>query len=324
MSDNSESAFTWRTVYLTTGEQVIDISEKLLSHGRTAPPPPVTNLWVGARDRLQGFGSTACRRVADQVAQAGLIDNLAVDVNLLAEGWLSRRAVRPKQVILLMPKNLTDIIKSNLRLKLFDCVTHLIVEPPWYRICDALEDENRPLKDFKALTHLCIQFPAGADPSLVIRLMKNLITVTTLERLVVCLDTGFLASCPVDNPVWNELKTLTKDLPHVAVLTRPKAMEIEWNAIVNDGRTIWDKAEDPEEQMPGPPMTQEDWTRLTGALSGKYLGLRWDGVVKTTLDEPAVKTESEAIDPDDDPDDMTWLTRIPEYKLFAEEAGVKP
>ncbi|EPS98290.1 hypothetical protein FOMPIDRAFT_1017838 [Fomitopsis schrenkii] len=233
----------WKTVELWHGRQAQDVARRL-SEDVDDIPPLVRNLhahsslrdvndWsppLTLHDVLGIYG----KDVANALTKAGELQCLAIDMSLVAAGWLADSAARPSHVLLLQDTAMPGrSCALSVCPQVFKQATHVVVEPNWLYLRRVLP---HPRSLFPALQYCCIQvdaFPPSADQT--VTLVQELLRVRKLVKLVVCMQFG----CTRDAPVWKALSALSATEEKLRVLPHGFGPGTEWQAVITGGSTVF-------------------------------------------------------------------------------------
>lgn len=244
-SDEADAlANRWTTVELRHSRQAQTLARTLSEDVDNLIPPLVRNLHVHSSLRdvndwsppLTGLDllGTHDTDVASALTRAGKLQCLAIDMSLVAVGFLEDSAARPSRVMLLEDTTAPGrSCASSECPRVFKKATHVVVEPDWSSLRHVLP---HPRSLFPALQSLCIQVDA-ISPSVdaTVALVQELLRIRRLEKLVVCMRSG----CSRDAPVWKALRGLSTTEARLRVLPDRFAFETEWRAMITGESTVF-------------------------------------------------------------------------------------
>ncbi|OCH94037.1 hypothetical protein OBBRIDRAFT_853630 [Obba rivulosa] len=244
---------------------------------------------------------------------AGGLQNLAVDIKLLEDGWFSRAA--PNQ-ILLMPHLDPDVLTPiNLDLPVFRNVTHLIIGQAWsLGLCSRMI-ELEPLRFCRKLTHLCVRFHTGTTiDDTFTTFIACLLATTSLKHLVCYVDNTFGTRCYESNEVWRTLVEISRRDRRMVVLSSAPSVHQEWERMVHGEKTPWTRMEEPDEREPVRGVSEvsaEDWTKFHGVHGNQFRStfIRIHDDKEDDLPEP-MEVDPMAIDDTPVPPDIAELFKF--------------
>ncbi|CCM03293.1 uncharacterized protein FIBRA_05421 [Fibroporia radiculosa] len=253
----------WRTISITNAAQALSLFSVLeFSEDVPSPATYTRNLWVRTEyvqggNILEDLGVgiaykllQPCTVAVEDIVAHGNVQNFAVDPVLLNEGWFVESRIRPGQVLLLENECPSETFNFAYETSMFNRTTHVILEHRWEQLVPILPPED-PLQMFPAVKYLCIRVSAMLNHLKALQLIDQLLGCKKLERLIVCVDSGEDRHCVKQNLVWQFLNHRAHFSEHrLAVHSIARSMKHEWEAIVTEGRTIWDRVGDKEETQP--------------------------------------------------------------------------
>ncbi|KAH9932856.1 uncharacterized protein B0H18DRAFT_952047 [Fomitopsis serialis] len=261
----------WRTVRL----EYIGQAKRILQDMQDIRPfrvqKLIRNLWCHT-DILQAarFDSTVTRddalaepvaEIANEVASAGTVEKLAIDITLASQGWLSESTSRPRHVMILQDEFPERGYNLQWNSKVFLQTTHVVIEPLLYKFYHML-----PMKGLKTLFPrmrvCCIQILVTEDVPRALAFVQDMLFV--VEKLVVSINAVRGWYCCRDQPLWSVLRALAKTQPKLVLVPHKLDMKQEWRKILTDQKNIWDAEvdEDEYEKLPTIAEREEYWTRI--------------------------------------------------------------
>ena len=241
---SGDFASRWATVELWHSRQAYQIARTLSNDTDNLIPPLVRNLHVHSslqdvnswnpplttHDALFHYG----KNVADALTKAGTLQCLAIDVSLVAAGWLAESAARPLRVALLEDTaNPGRSPAMSTCPMIFAKATHVVFEPDWVHLRRFLP---HPRTLFPALQYCCIQVdaaPLSVDET--VSLVHELLRVRRLEKLVVCMR----SNCRREAPVWKALNKLCATEEKLRVLPHHCSLSSEWRAMIRGESAVF-------------------------------------------------------------------------------------
>ncbi|KZT11208.1 uncharacterized protein LAESUDRAFT_720404 [Laetiporus sulphureus 93-53] len=290
----------WRTVYMTNATQAAKIYHGLQKGAkghRATKHLLVRNVWIRTGDACVPFHELLLDHHHKDIGTMLMgehVESLAIDCDLLSNGWLTGSMARPRQVLLLDRSTATSRAPRPLHLnpelkRFFRETTHLIIGEYWNKVAPFLADDQDSELFFASLMSLCVRFPASIDTCTAIRLAKELSRMKSIEQVIICIDNGFGTVIAQSNPVWRVLKILEPHTRNLIILPRGLSLESEWDEIIEGGDTIWKRASDPTQRKPGPETRskEEDWAAFAGFNAARKasssLSLLDCGLARATL-----------------------------------------
>lgn len=192
--------------------------------------------------RVDILGAPAMEIVTD-LASGGMIENLAIDVTLLSEGWLFHNAARPSHVMVLSDEYPCRPYNLSWRTRLFEKTTHVAFQP-------LLKDliPRMPVHGLKALfpkmRSCCIQVGAMDDARQAAAFVRALLP--TLDRLAVFVSSGLHLHCTSDAPMWVIMRAMAKQNSNLVVFPYQIMFRAEWEKLIAGQESIWEAEPDEE------------------------------------------------------------------------------
>lgn len=230
--------------------------------------------------RADALGDPA-KEIVTKLASGGMVENLAIDVTLLSEGWLFHNPARPSHVMVLSDEYLCRAYTLSWRTRLFEETTHVAFQPLLHELFPRMPAHGlREL--FPNMRFCCIQIDAMGDTKQAVAFVEDF--SVTLDRLVVFVRPSLGQYCTSDAPMWVAMRALAKQHPKLAVFPHQISFRAEWEKLVGGEETIWEAEVDEELCQTLKPATsyEVDW-RV--AFSGSA---RWHGEDDTPSDEDSL------------------------------------
>ena len=192
--------------------------------------------------RADILGAPAMEIVRD-LASGGMVQNLAIDITLLSEGWLFHNAARPSHVMVLRDEYPCRPYNLCWRTRLFEKTTHVAFQPLLQDLIPCM-----PAHGFRALfpkmRSCCIQVGAMDDRWQAVRFVNGLLP--TLERLAVFVNPGYCRYCTSDAPMWVVMRDMARQHPNLVVFPHQIMFRTEWEKLLAGQQSIWESRPDEE------------------------------------------------------------------------------
>lgn len=252
--ETEQLAAEWNTITIGSLRQAKTLLDQANEQHPALARNLVKNLWCHTTVLADSKGdptltradilSDPAREIVANLASGGTVENLAIDVTLLSEGWLFNTAARPSHVMVLSDEFPCRPYTLSWRTRLFEKTTHVVFQPLLGELLPRMPVHGGLKALFPKMRFCCIQIDAVADTKQATAFVEQFLS--TVDRLCIFVGTGFEQYCTSDAPIWVAMRALTKQHPKLAVFPYQISFKKEWEKLLAGEETIWEAEVDDE------------------------------------------------------------------------------